>query len=387
MTTAEEAVIYLDHNATTPILPKVAERMGDIAQRGPLNPSSAHRAGEAAREVLYNARESVARLIGAQPEQVIFTSGGTEANNAALRHGAVDGAIVTTNIEHSSILATAEHLEELGVGVYYAEAVADGRVPVQAVAATLDEALAHGPVGLVSIQWANNETGVIQSIEEITEICHRRGVPLHVDAAQAVGKISIDLGRTPLDFLSLTGHKFHGPTGVGALYARKGIRPWLFGGDQEHKHRAGTENIIGIAGLAAAADLRNQNFSTLNRDLIALRDRFESYLLKRLPWLKVNGGQCPRIGNTSNIHFVGLDGQAIMAQLDIAGICVSQSSACTNHKPAPSYVLRAMGLSEQEAYSSVRFSFGETNTDAEIDQVLPKLTQIVDRLSSLERLA
>ena len=380
-------VIYFDHNATTPILPAVARRMAEVAEFTPLNPSSAHHAGDKARKLLMDARESLGGLLGCDLGRLIFTSGGTEANNAAIWHGAADGAIVTTNIEHSSILACAEHLEARGTSVYYAEPDSEGRVTAEAVSEQLDRALADGPAGLVSVQWANNETGVVQPVEDILEICHQRGVPLHVDAAQAVGKLPIDLGALPVDFLTLTGHKFHGPTGIGALYVSEDIRPWLFGGDQELSRRAGTENLIGIVGLGAAAEARRKKLPTTTSALIALRDRFESHLLERFPWIKINGGRCPRIGNTSNVHFVGLDGQAIMAQLDVAGVCVSQSSACTNHKPTPSYVLRAMGLTEQEAYASVRFSFGETNTKDEIDQVLSELSMIVERLSALERLA
>lgn len=380
-------MVYLDHNASTPLLPEVASRMAEVAESGALNPSSANRAGECARKILAEARESVAALVHCDPYQVLFTSSGTEANNAALFHGAVAGSLVITNIEHSSVLAAAEHFEGKGGKVYVAEVNADGQVAPDRVAEQLRKARAAGPVGLVSLQWVNNETGVIQPIEEVAEICQKLGVPLHVDAAQAVGKLQIDLHSLPVDFLSLTAHKFHGPTGVGALYVRRHIQPWLFGGDQERSVRAGTENLIGIAGFGAAAEARSRRFPTVTSEVIALRDRFESHILETWPWANINGARCPRVGNTSNVHFVGLDGQAIMAQLDVGGICVSQSSACTNHKPTPSYVLRAMGLSEAEAYSSVRFSFGETNTKAEVDHVIAELEMIVHRLSALERLA
>ena len=380
-------MICLDHNASTPVLPEVARCMAEIAESGALNPSSAHRAGESARKVLSKARESLARLLHCEPDQVLFTSSGTEANNAVLFHGAAAGSLVISNIEHSSILAAAEHLEATGVEVYVAEVNADGQVTADAVAEQIQRALAGGPVGLVSVQWVNNETGVVQPIEEILEICLQLGVPLHIDAAQAAGKLQIDLCSLPVDFLTLTAHKFHGPTGVGALYVRRHIRPWLFGGDQERSRRAGTENLIGIAGLGAAAEIRCRKMPTVTSNVIALRDRFESHILELFPWARINGGRSLRVGNTSNVHFVGLDGQAIMAQLDVAGICVSQSSACTNHKPTPSYVLRAMGLSETEAYASVRFSFGETNSEVEIDQVLAELAAILHRLSALERLA
>lgn len=380
-------MIYLDHNATTPVLPEVAHRMAEVTAMGPLNPSSPHRGGDAARDVLDASRESVAALLGCDPERLYFTGSGTEANNAVLRHGAYGGAILTTEIEHSSVIASAESLGETGVPVRFMQVSRAGRVEPEAVEEMLERTVADGPVGLVSVQWVNNETGVIQPIEEILEICQRQGVPLHVDAAQAVGKLPIDLAALPVDFLSMTGHKIHAPAGVGALFARAPIRPWMPGGDQERGHRGGTENLIGIAGLGAAAEARRRQFPTVTEKLFALRNRLESPLLKEFPWLKVNGDRDARIGNTSNIHFVGLDGQAVMAQLDVAGICVSQSSACTSHKPTPSYVLAAMGLSESEAFSSVRFSVGETNTEDEIDQAVAEISLVVERLSALEKLA
>lgn len=380
-------MIFLDHNATTPLLPEVARRMSDVAEQTPLNPSSAHSAGEAARQIVATARESLAGLLGSDPEQLIFTSSGTESNNAALWHGAGDGAIVTTPVEHSSILAMAEMLQQRGTQVEYVAVDGEGHIAPETIAEKLDRLLSSGPVGLVSVQWANNETGVIQPVEAITEVCHRRGVPIHVDAAQAVGKLAIDLRRMPVDFLSVTAHKFHGPTGVGALFARDDMRPWLFGGDQEQGRRAGTENVIGIAGMGEAAELRRTRMSTVPDFLTGLRDEFESRLSARYPWIKINGHRCQRVGNTSNLLFPGLDGQAILAQLDVAGVCVTQSSACTNQRPTPSHVLKAMGLSEADAYSSVRFSFGETNTDSELDAALAQLFTVIDRLGALEKLA
>ncbi len=361
--------------------------MGEVAQQGPLNPSSAHSAGQNARRLVLEARESVAALLGCDTEQVIFTSSGTEANNAALWHGAADGAVITSPVEHSSILAASERLSHQGVHVEFVAVGTDGRVTPKAVNDALDRALARGLVGMVSIQWANNETGVIQPIEQITEICHSRDVPIHVDAAQAVGKIPIDLSQVPIDFLTLTAHKFHGPTGVGALFVRDRVRGWQFGGDQEGGNRAGTENVIGIVGLGQAAEARRKKLPTVVNDLISLRDEFESRVQAKYPWVKINSGQCLRTANTSNLQFVGLDGQAILAQLDVASVCVSQSSACTNQRPTPSYVLKAIGLSEAEAFSSVRFSFGETNTQSEVDTALSHLFMIVDRLSALEKLA
>ena len=378
-------MIYLDHNATTPLLPAVREKLIEVASATPLNPSSAHSAGERAARQLETARCHVAKLIGTEPERLVFTSGGTEGNNAVLWHGARDGSIVTTAIEHSSVLAAGERLEEEGFPVYWVQPNAEGRVTAEAVAETLDMAQKNGPVGLVSVQWVNSETGVVQPIEEITEICRARAVAVHTDAAQAVGKIHVDVSRVPVDFLTLTGHKFHAPSGVGAVYARNAIRPWFAGGDQEQGRRAGTENVLCIAALGEAARLRFENFDTVQQHLTALRDRFESKLLEQFSWIRVNGGG-PRVVNTSNLRFGGVDGEALLAQLDGAQVAVSQASACASRRPTPSHVLVAMGLSEREAFSAVRFSFGETNTAEEIDETIRRLAPILDRLSALEAL-
>ena len=378
-------MIYLDHNATTPLLTAVREKLIEVASATPLNPSSAHSGGERATRELGKARCHVAKLIGAEPERLVFTSGGTEGNNAVLWHGARDGAIVTTAIEHSSVFAAGERLEAEGYPVYWVQPNAEGRVTAEAVAETLDMAQKNGPVGLVSVQWVNSETGVVQPIEEITEICRARAVAVHTDAAQAVGKINVDVSRVPVDFLTLTGHKFHAPTGVGAVYSRNAIRPWFAGGDQEQGRRAGTENVLCIAALGEAARLRFEHFDTVQQHLAALRERFESTLLEQFPWIRVNGSE-PRVGNTSNLRFGGVDGEALLAQLDGAQVAVSQASACASRRPTPSHVLVAMGLSEREAFSAVRFSFGETNTAEEVGEAINRLAPILDRLSALEAL-
>lgn len=351
----------------------------------PLNPSSAHSAGERARRELLAARTAVAELIGAMPEQVIFTSSGTEANNAVLCHGAVDGSILTTTIEHSSVLATAEWLESRGTRVYWIDPDSNGNISPEGVDEKLDQALQDGPVGLVSIQWVNNETGVIQPIEVISEACKARGISFHTDAAQAVGKIDVDVGILPIDFLTFTGHKFHAPTGTGVVYAKSTMRPWMHGGDQELGLRAGTENLIGIVGLGVAAAIRHQDLVKVSRALTALRDEFERTIMAKHPWIKVNGNTL-RVGNTSNLQFGNIDGQALLAQLDSQGICVSQSSACTNQRPTPSHVLTAMGRSEAEAYASIRFSLGQTNTHMEVNETIVKLSGVLDRLAALEAL-
>ena len=378
-------MIYLDHNATTPVLPAVREKLIEVASATPLNPSSAHSAGELAARELETARHHVATLIGAEPERLIFTSGCTEGNNAVLWHGAQDGAILTTAIEHSSVLAASERLEDEGFTVYWIHPNEDGRVTAEAVAATLDMALKNGPVGLLSVQWVNSETGVVQPIEEIVDICRAREVAVHTDAAQAVGKIHVDVSQVPVDFLTLTGHKFHAPSGIGAVYTRNAIRPWFAGGDQEHGRRAGTENLLCIAALGEAARLRLEHFDVVQQHLAALRDRFESKLLEQFPWIRINGAE-PRVANTSNLRFGAIDGEALLAQLDCEHVAVSQASACASRRPTPSHVLLAMGLSEREAFSALRFSFGETNTDVEIDETISRLVPILSRLSALEAL-
>jgi len=378
-------LIYLDHNATTPITRAVREKIIDVVDSTPLNPSSAHGAGQRASQVLETARRHVAQLIGAEPERVIFTSGGTEANNVVLSHAAREGAIVTSTIEHSSVTAQAEQLEGAGVPVYWVSPDREGRISADKVVDTIRKAAANGPIGLVSIQWVNNETGVIQPVEEIAEVCRSRDVPFHTDAAQAVGKVPVDVTSVAVDYLTLTGHKFHAPMGVGVLYVRRRICPWTFGGDQEFGQRAGSENLLGIAGIGEAARCRHESFTAIQRHLETLRDRFESSLVERFPWVSINGS-ASRVANTSNIQFSRVDGEALFAQLDMADVAVSQSSACTARRPTPSHVLLAMGRSEREAFSAVRFSFGETNTELEVEEAIERICPIIERLTALEAL-
>jgi cysteine desulfurase len=245
----------------------------------------------------------------------------------------------------------------------------------------LAEAIRRSPA-LVSIQWVNNETGVIQDIESIADLCNSSGTLFHTDACQAVGKLNVDLERVPIDFLSLTAHKFHGPQGVGALYARKRdyLRPLFFGGSQEHGIRPGTENVAGIVGLGQAAALRFERLETLRRQFTERRDFFETLVLQTVPHVDVNGDTTRRVSNTTNLLFRGVDGQALVARLDQEGIRCSQSSACTNHRPEPSYVLRAMGLTEDEAYSSVRFSVSEETTEDELEIAATTIARICDQL-------
>jgi cysteine desulfurase len=378
----ETTQIYLDNNATTQPLPEVRDAMLDVLGANFGNPSSAHTTGDRARDYICQAREAVADLLGADPEQVIFTSGGTEANNTVLtsflsQQKKRKPRFVTSQVEHSSVLKMAEHLEGLGVEVVYLPVSRDGRIAVEDLQATVTP-----DTSLVSIQWVNNETGVIQPIERVVQKCREHGVPFHTDAAQAVGRLKFSISDMEVDFLSFTGHKLHGPQGVGVLYARnrRALRPVLFGGPQEDGLRAGTENVPGIVGLGKAAAIRRKRLAMYQQKTSELRDRLERRLREVVPGVAVNGDTVNRVCNTTNVLFRDVDGQALVAQLDLIGIRCSQSSACTNQRPEPSYVLRAMGLSEEEAYSSIRFSFCEQNTAEEADYVADKIAEICQRL-------
>jgi cysteine desulfurase len=373
--------IYLDNNATTQPLPQVREAMAMVLGERFGNPSSAHAAGDRAREHIRCARKAVAKLIGVDSSMVFFTSSGTEANNmvlaSVLRCRRTRPRIVTTEVEHSSILTYCEYVCDLGVEVIYLPVDRTGRLSLAAV-----ETAITPETSLVSVQWVNNETGVIQPIVQIGALCRVRGVPFHTDAAQAVGKLTIEVSTLPIDFLSLTAHKFHGPQGIGALYARhpRWLSPMLYGGSQEGGLRAGTENVPGIVGMGKAAELRLARFGTVQHHLQALRDRFENLVLDMVPGTEVNGDRIQRVCNTTNLLFRGFDGEALVAQLDHVGIRCSQSSACTNMHPEPSYVLRAMGLSEDDAYASVRFGVSEQNTLEEIEWAAQQIREICYKL-------
>ena len=374
-------VVYFDNNATTRPLPEVVAAMADILGPAFGNPSSSHSGGERARRTLAAARDSVASLIGAPSVDLIFTSSGSEANNMVLFSGVDDRGLVTSSIEHSSVVKTASAMQSKGVPVCYVSPNRAGEIEPDAVAAAIGES---NP-SLVSIQWVNSETGVINRIAEIGQICRDAGVMFHTDAAQAVGKLDVDVRSLPIDFLTFTAHKYHGPAGVGIVYANDSsqLHPLIHGGDQEGGLRAGTENLAGIVGAGVAAKARAERQSETQEKLTRLRDHFESSLINEFPWIQVNGGNADRICNTTNLHFSGLDGQALVAQFDAVGIYCSQSSACTNLRPEPSYVLRAMGLSEKEAYASVRFSFGGENTIDELNSALSQMIPIVRKLRKI----
>lgn len=380
--------VYLDNNATTKPLPEVREAMMGVLGEDFGNPSSAHSAGDRVREAMVVARDSVAQLVGAEADQIVFMGSGTEVNNTVF-NSVVQRApigkrvrIVTTTVEHSSIIKMNDYLSARGVEVV--------SVPVdrcgQLVWDALDEAITPD-TDLVSVQWVNNETGAILPVEQIARLCQSRGVLFHTDAAQAVGKLPVSVTELPVDFLTFTAHKFHGPQGVGALYVRssKGLLPLLWGGPQEGGLRSGTENVPGIIGMGTAAQLRLDRLEDVQELMASLRDDFEQAVLDRVPDVEINGDPDMRVCNTTNLLFRDVDGQALVARLDQEGIRCSQSSACTNQRPEPSYVLRTMGLSEAEAYASIRFSFSEFNTVEDVDDAVAHLARLCEQLRRFSR--
>jgi cysteine desulfurase len=378
--------IYLDNSATTPLDAAVLEAM--LPALGGIfgNASSIHLFGQEARAVVEEARRAVADLVGADTREVVFTSGGTESDNWALwgtlwggrRPG---GHVVTTRVEHPAVLATCAAMERRGVEVTRVPVDASGRVDPGAVA----DAVREGTI-LISVMHSNNETGVVQPVAEIAEIARKRGVPLHTDAVQSAGKVPVDVRELGVDLLSLSAHKIHGPKGVGALWIRKGtpIAPFLTGGAQERKRRAGTENVPAIAGFGAAARLAAERLPEMGGRVAALRDRFERGALMSIPGGSVNG-RGPRLPNITNLSFERLEGEAAVIALDLEGVAASTGSACSSGSLEPSHVLRGMGLRPEVVQGSLRFSLGRQNTEEEIDRALEILGKVVGRLRTLSR--
>lgn len=362
--------IYLDNNATTRLLPAVRDVIAWAMAANLGNPSSPHVAGDKARRAIEQSREQVAAIIHAQPSQVVFTSGATEANNAVIQGIAANASpgdrphIVACVTEHSSILGPLEVAAQRGVKVTLLPVDESGGVSPEAIA----EIVATHPQ-LVTIQMANSETGRIHPVKEIAALCRSKGVACHTDASQSVGKMAVDVTDLDVDFLTFTGHKIHGPSGSGVLFARSPSRLPVFmhGGQQENGFRGGTQNLLGIIGFGAAAAERSTRLSEVIGSMGVHRDRLENDVRLACVDAVVNAGVAPRLPNTSNICFRGIDGQALVARLGQRGLYCSQTTACTSRRPEPSYVLRAMGLSEADAYSSVRFSFSELNSDDDVD--------------------
>jgi len=383
MPTATE-VIYLDNNSSTRIDPAVLEEMMPFLTTHYGNPSGSHRFGAEVKKAIDLAHERVAALLGCEPNEIVFTSGGTESDNTAL-HSALQMSperrhIVTTSVEHNAVLNYCEALVRRGCEVTIVPVDEQGHLDLGELARAI-----RPDTAVVSVMWANNETGVIYPLEEIARLCRTKGVFFHTDAVQAVGKMPIDLKELPVHFLSLSGHKLHASKGVGALYVNRRARfqPLLVGGPQEGGRRAGTDNVASIVGLGKAAELARATIDEENTRVRALRDRFEEMLRAELGQIEINGDPAARLPNTSNLAFLGVEAQAILLKLDQEGVCCSLGSSCTTGAVQPSHVLRAMKLTNERARSSLRFSFGRYNTEAELDKVLEIIPRIVRKLRQL----
>ena len=378
--------IYLDHNATTPPDPIVADAM-DAALRADFgNPSSVHHFGQRAKASLDGARTALASLIHAEPSDVVFTSGGTEADNFAIR-GAADALdasgkrhAIASGIEHEAVLNTLKALGRRGWRITLLPVGTSGIVTPDSLSAAITSDTA-----IVSVMHANNEIGTIQPIAALARIAREHGVLFHTDAVQSVGKIPVDVRSLGVDLLSLSGHKFNGPKGVGALWIRRGTRltALLAGGKHERSRRAGTENTPGIVGLGIAATIAAQKLESEGPRLAALRDRLETGILERVPRTAVNGARESRVPNTANISFDGVEAESLLIALDLEGVAVSTGSACSSGTLEPSHVLRAMGLPAHRAQNSIRFSLGSGNTQEQIDAVIEVLPGLVEKLRSL----
>ena len=375
--------VYLDHAATTPVDTEVVELMAQVLRDVPGNPSSIYAEGRRARALVETARDEVARAIGADPAEIVFTSGGTEADNLALRgvlkarEGEADG-IVTTAIEHHAVLDTARDLEAHGLARVTVLAVdREGRVSPDAVRAAID-----GRTALVSVMHGNNEIGTLQPIQPIGALCRERDITFHSDAVQTVGALEIDVRTLPVDLLSVNAHKFYGPKGVGALYVRKGTRIATVqtGGGQEKGRRTGTENVAGIVGLGAAMRIAIAKRAAESARQVALRDRLIAGVRSLIPDATLTGHPTERLPNNASFCFAGTQGEALVVSLDLEGFGVSSGSACTSGNTDPSHVLLALGLDRDLAQGSLRLSLGRATTDADIDALLAALPPIVARL-------
>ena len=376
-------VIYLDNNATSKTAPEVVEAMLPYFGEFYGNASSMHSFGGMVAEVMKKARKQVADLIGAEPEEIIFTSCGTESDNTAINSALMSNPskrhIVTTRVEHPAVLNYCQNLARQGYEVTFLPVDRQGNLDLGYVENAITDDTA-----LVSVMWANNESGVIFPVEEIANMARSKGALMHTDSVQAVGKVPINLAKTNIDMLSLSGHKLHTPKGVGVLYVRKGTPfvPYINGGHQEHGRRAGTENIPYIVGLGKACELAAQNMDEENTRVKALRDRLEKGLLK-IQASMINGDPMHRLPNTSSISFEYVEGESILLMLSDLGICASSGSACTSGSLEPSHVLRAMGVPFTAAHGSIRFSLSVYNTEKEIDYVLEHMPGIIKRLRDI----
>jgi len=378
---AEGEIIYLDNNATTQLDPAVIEEMLPFLTKYYGNPSSGYGFAAMARKAINLARERLAAFLGCQPTEIVFTSGGTESNNAvinsALQLDVRGKRVVTSSVEHSAVLRPCQDLAKRGCDVTFLGVDRHSNLDVTEL-----EAAIRPETALVSIMWANNETGVVFPIEKIGEICREKRVLFHTDAVQATGKIPIRLRDSPINFLSLSAHKVHGPKGVGALYVSRGTRfsPLIAGGGQENGCRGGTENVASIVGLGKAAEVALKYLAEGKYNIRSMRDRFEKSVLEAVHGASVNGAGAARLPNTSSLSFEGVESSAALLLLDRQGICCSAGSACRTGSQEASHVLRAMNPSSDGARRSLRFSFGRFNTDAQIDRAIEVVPKVIDKL-------
>jgi cysteine desulfurase len=382
--------VYMDYNATTPLHPEVKESM----RRGfelYANPSSMHEFGRTVRNQLELVRQRIAEFIGAGPEEIIYTGGGSESNNTVLKMltcALCGGAelspgrseIITSAIEHPSIIQTAQHLVSMGNTIHFVKVDRNGKVDMNHFLELISERTA-----LVSIMYANNEIGTIQDIQSLVEIAHRYGALFHTDAVQAVGKIPVDVERLGVDYLSFSAHKFYGPKGIGVLYARKGkpYYPFIHGGHQEGGRRAGTMNSLGIIGMGSAVELIKAEMQEIEERLLRLKQRLRSGITERIPDITINGHPADSLANTLNVSFHGAEGEAVLLYLDLQGIALSTGSACSSGSLEPSHVLLATGVGPELAHGSIRFSMGRETTEDEVDYVLEVLPVVIKNVRKM----
>ena len=378
---SQPPVYYFDNNATTRVAPEVLEAMLPFLTESWGNPSSAYSFGHDLVKHIEEARAKVAALINADPREIVFTSCGTESDNAAIQSALVANPekrhILTSAVEHSANIKFCSFLQKQGCEVTFLPVESDGSLDLHLLEKSIQPNTA-----IVSFMWANNETGVIFPIEEIAAICRSKGVPFHTDAVQAAGKVKIDVKETGVDFLSLSAHKLHAPKGIGVLYVKRRAKfhPYLIGGSQERGRRGGTENVAGMVAFGKAAELAIEHLSEENTKVRALRDKLESETLSKISGTLRNGGKEPRLPNTSNLAFQQVEAEGILLLMDQVGICASSGSACTTGSLDPSHVLLAMGCKNARARSSIRFSLSRYNTAAEVDYLLKHLPGIISRL-------
>ena len=377
-------LLYLDHNATTPIDPDVREAMLPWLENEFGNPSSVYSLGRRAANALGTARSQVAALVGAQPSEILFTSCGTESTNTAILAAlAIDPDkrhIITSTVEHSATIKLCEHLATRGYEITWLPVATDGSLDPE----TLENSITSD-TAVISLLWANNETGILFPVEEIAAIAARKKIPLHLDAVQAAGKVPINLETLGVQYASLSAHKLNAPKGVGALYInRRGRYSPLLRGSQEESRRGGTQNVASIVAFGKAAEISLSHLYSSAKRIAALRDRFEQELLATLEGVHRNGTDEPRLPNTSNLSFAGIEAETALLLFDKEGLCCSAGSACSSGSIHPSHVLTAMGVSREEARSSLRFSLGRTTTEADIDRALEIIPRIVSKLRSLQ---